>query len=303
MKNNFFYYDRRQRISILLFAALLVLGVLLVPRFLPTPESPLIPLPSDSIFAMRCDSFRNSLSERTAGYRSYPNSNRPQPILFPFDPNTLDSVGFVRLGLPPFIARNILRYRAKGGEFRKPEHFSKIYGIDSARFSLLSPYINIDTAAWAQLPSSFKADTLAERFPRKFDTLRMVELNRADTALLRRIPGIGTGYAARIVNYRRQLGGYVNVAQLREVEGITDSLYTMFEPWFSVMADSLERIPVNKAGVTRLRKHPYLDFYQAKAIYELRRERKKLKNISELEFFEEFTTADLERLTPYLDFD
>lgn len=64
-------------------------------------------------------------------------------VLVPFDPNTADSAAFVRLGLQPYIAKNILRYRAKGGKFPTPQSFAKIYGITAVQFNTLLPYIYI----------------------------------------------------------------------------------------------------------------------------------------------------------------
>ena len=52
-----------------------------------------------------------------------------------------------------------------------------------------------------------------EKFP---EGIR-VELNTADTATLKKIPGIGSYYARRIVDYRNRLGGFVSVAQLKEM--------------------------------------------------------------------------------------
>ena len=48
-------------------------------------------------------------------------------VLAPFDPNRTDSVTFCRLGLPAWMAKNILRYQSKGGKFRKTEDFKKVY--------------------------------------------------------------------------------------------------------------------------------------------------------------------------------
>lgn len=48
---------------------------------------------------------------------------------------------------------------------------------------------------------------------------------------------------------------------------------------------------------------PYMDFYKAKAIMEYRRKRGKIKGLSQLSMFEEFTEKDLKRLSPYLTFE
>ena len=46
-----------------------------------------------------------------------------------------------------------------------------------------------------------------------------------------------------------------------------------------------------------------LTFYKAKAIMEYRRKRGKIKGLSQLSMFEEFTEKDLKRLSPYLTFE
>ena len=64
-------------------------------------------------------------------------------ILASFNPNTADSITFRHLGLPAWMTKNILHYRAKGGKFRKTEDFKKIYGMTEDQYSVLSPYIHI----------------------------------------------------------------------------------------------------------------------------------------------------------------
>jgi DNA uptake protein ComE-like DNA-binding protein len=73
--------------------------------------------------------------------------------------------------------------------------------------------------------------------------------------------------------------------------------------WF-IITDTIpvSRIAVNKATLAELRRHPYIDFYQARAIVEFRNERGTIKSPEQLSFMEEFTAQDLERLMPYLDF-
>ena len=56
-------------------------------------------------------------------------------------------------------------------------------------------------------------------------------------------------------------------------------------------------------GVEALRKHPYLNFYQAKTIVEHRRKNGKIKGLNELKLYEEVTEKDLERSSYYLCFD
>ena len=113
------------------------------------------------------------------------------------------------------------------------------------------------------------------------------------------IPGIGSNIARMIINYRNQLGGYYNLSQLEDIRLKTELL----QPWFEVNSDSIVQLVINKMGVEALRKHHYLNFYQAKTIVEHRRKNGKIKGLNELKLYEEFTQKDLERLSYYLCFD
>lgn len=63
--------------------------------------------------------------------------------LFPFDPNTADSTQLLRLGLQAWQVRSIYRYRAKGGIFREPSDFARLYGLTKKQYEVLAPYIII----------------------------------------------------------------------------------------------------------------------------------------------------------------
>ena len=137
------------------------------------------------------------------------------------------------------------------------------------------------------------------RYAAKTRPVEPLDLNLADSAELVRLPGIGPATALKITRYREQLGGYSEIKQLTEVEGLPDSLMK----WF-IITDTIpiRKIQINKATLSELRRHPYLDFYQARAIVEYRSERGMIKGPEQLSFMDEFTVQDLIRLDPYLDF-
>ncbi len=136
----------------------------------------------------------------------------------------------------------------------------------------------------------------------KFKEGTIIELNTADTAKLKKIPGIGSGYAKRIVNYRNLLGGYYRIEQLQEVYGMYEELYEKIIPYLSVDSIIIQQIPANSSSLDKLKAHPYINFYQAKAILEIRKKNGKVENIDELKLLEEFTENDLQRLEYYLSF-
>ena len=61
-----------------------------------------------------------------------------------------------------------------------------------------------------------------------------VDLNRAETWLLRVLPGIGETLAQRIVDYRNQNGPFRNIHELIEVEGIGPATYERIEHLITV---------------------------------------------------------------------
>lgn len=220
---------------------------------------------------------------------------------FAFDPNTADSTQLLALGFAPWQVRNIYKYRAKGGRFHQAEEIRKIYGMTGELLEHLLPLVRI-APKYRYLDSpkerSEKWDSPSYK-SNKFTEKTCVDPNNADTALLKRIPGIGDGFAAQIVRHRQKLGGYTDVEQLKEIPHFPDSLLS----WFEIRNPrNIRQININKATLTEMRRHPYLNFYQCRTILEHRRKYGAIRSLNDLSLYEEFTTKDLDRLAPYICF-
>ena len=130
-------------------------------------------------------------------------------------------------------------------------------------------------------------------------------LNETDTAQWKKVPGIGSAYAARIVKYNKLLGGFTSITQLREVYGIDDelfdniSLYVMEE---DNIINKCKKLEVNKLEFKEIVAHPYIDYEQTIAIVNLRRRIGNISSINELAMLDEFTPEDIKRISHYLQF-
>lgn len=312
---NLLYFTRTERRGILLLCVLILLGAGGTQLCLYLRDEASHPATEERTGQARmqqeyADFLASVQEEEQPGQTRHRHPQEPddspgKPALtpFPFDPNTADSLALCRLGLPGWMARNIVRYRERGGRFRRPEDFRKIYGLTDEQYQLLHPYIRIarrDTAR-AAIPRIYAPQAGRDTLPRvdKYPAGTVVDLNRADTTELKKIPGIGSGIARLISNYRRQLGGFYRVEQLGEI-GLD---HRQLAAWFRIDTTALQRLDVNRTGIERLRRHPYLNFYQAKAIVEYRRKHGPLKSLKPLALYEEFTPDDLERLSHYLSFE
>lgn len=217
-------------------------------------------------------------------------------FLHPFDPNTADSIELLQLGFRPWMAKNMLRYRSKGGIWRTKQSLRKVYGMTDELYSQIEPYIVIT------LPEDTLRDLPSQvQYSLKKDTI--LELNSCDTAELKFLRGIGSYYARQIVHYRNQLGGYISANQLYEIKEIPPATVDSILQHFTVDNSLVTPIPLNHASVQRLSHHPYLSFTQAKAIYELRRTRFRLHSLDELSDIDCLTETEIQQLAPYLSFE
>lgn len=143
----------------------------------------------------------------------------------------------------------------------------------------------------------------ASTFSQKFQKGTIVELNSADTTTLKKVPGIGTAFANRIVKYRDLLGGYYTVYQLREVYGIDEEKFAGLAVWFEADSSRIRKVAINQLDVETLARHPYISYKQARVITRMHERKGSLSGWEMLDLLEEFTEADKNRLKPYLSFD
>jgi competence ComEA-like helix-hairpin-helix protein len=97
----------------------------------------------------------------------------------------------------------------------------------------------LDRAPLAAPASRAATPRTARQMPRAAAGTRAVaapplDLNRATSADLERLPGIGTGLAARILSARERLGPFGSVDDLRRVRGIGPATLARVRPMLAV---------------------------------------------------------------------
>ncbi|MDE5709688.1 MAG: helix-hairpin-helix domain-containing protein, partial [Bacteroides sp.] len=148
-------------------------------------------------------------------------------------------------------------------------------------------------------PASGDSTVLTRSRQEKYPAGTIIDLNRADTTELKKIPGIGSEIARMIVGYRQRLGGFYSIEQLKEIHLDAARL----QPWFSIDTSLIRLLNLNRAGIEKLRSHPYINFYQAKAFVEYRKKKGKFQSLKPFTLYEEFSEADLERISHYVCFE
>ncbi len=207
------------------------------------------------------------------------------PRLAP-SPFRIDTVGVAYLrAIGAFTKRQaeaFIRWRDRSG-FRDMEEVRACYVVDDPVASALEPYI-----------------LFAEREPSPWE--EPVELNRADSAALRRVVGIGEKTVMRILSYRKRLGGFHRVEQLAEVEGVTESNYEKILQQICCDSNEIQKIDINFVAPSRLRDHPYMAPRTLRRLLKHRQLKGGWNSTEELVKTNILTEEEAARLRPYLVF-
>ena len=95
----------------------------------------------------------------------------------------------------------------------------------------------------------------------------LIDINIADTTLLKQLPGIGGAFAKWIVNYREKLGGYCKTEQLLEVHRMDTSRFNSIKDYVKIDSTfTPNKLKINSDEFKVLLKHPYLEYDDVKKI-------------------------------------
>ncbi len=228
--------------------------------------------------------------KRTERHREAAKPKIEQIELSYFDPNALDATGFVALGFSEAQAATIIRYRTSMGGFKTAEDFGRSYVVSPEMFEKLRPDIVIAPVAEKVIPAK-KA---------------LVELNGADSILLRSVSGIGAVLVVRIMDYRERLGGYVRVEQLAEIPGVTQENYERIGQQIFVDSCKIRKIDINFAPhqsvVDALGNHPYITAKGLRKLLKNRQLKGGWRTIGDMVNENIVTQEQAARLAPYLIF-
>jgi competence protein ComEA len=222
---------------------------------------------------------------------------KDKKVLFLFDPNSTSVDSLNLLGFSKYTSNNIDKYRSKGGRFKQAKDLKKIYGLDSVQFAEVYPFIRIK--AEKVLPKLKNGSYLFDRPTYPIIELSSIDINLADTTEFKKLIGIGSVYAKRIVKFRTSLGGYFTIDQIKDVWGVSDSLFIAIEPYLTLDASRIKKKNINALDKEILVKHPYINWKKAKAILKYKKMHGNYKSMNDFEKLHGLDRAFVDTLRQY----
>ncbi|HEX4958514.1 MAG TPA: helix-hairpin-helix domain-containing protein [Lacibacter sp.] len=239
---------------------------------------------------------------KSNAYTQYGSSTKAD--LFYFDPNTATQDELKRLGIRDKTVQTILNFRTKGGTFKKPEDFNRIYGLSVREKERLLPFVKIEnkalpttdtpTSSWKLSHPKTSASSFAEKKSIPID------INKADTAAWKSLKGIGSFYAKKIVGFRDKLGGFYNIQQVAETYGLPDSIFQTIKPFLRINEADIRQINLNTATADDLKAHPYIRGTVANAIINYRNQHGAFNSVEQLLQIGAIDEILFQKIAPYL---
>lgn len=222
-----------------------------------------------------------------------------------FDPNSVSESQLHAMGVSRRVASNWVKYLASGARFRRKEDVQRIYGLSTATYDAISPYMLINnekeiTKSYAAQSPDSTVNTSAK--PRWKREIPVIDVNLCTAEELMQLRGIGEVLSDRIIKYRDLLGGFVRVEQLKEVYGLPEETYEAIKPQILIDPNMVNRIRINMADEDILAGFPYIPRRTARQIVSYKSHHGAFRSIDDLRMIRSLQPELIEKIEPYLDF-
>lgn len=153
-----------------------------------------------------------------ASDKTYPsNPNYPTKSTAPYKPtiidiNDADTSAFISLpGIGSKLAFRIVNFRDKLGGFYSVNQVAETYGVPDSTFQKIKPRLQCN-----------------------HPEVKKININSADINELKSHPYIRYNIGNAIINFRNQHGSFKSVDDLRQINIITDDVFTKITPYLSI---------------------------------------------------------------------
>ncbi|MDT0688560.1 helix-hairpin-helix domain-containing protein [Salegentibacter sp. F188] len=215
---------------------------------------------------------------------------------FPFNPNYITDFKGYTLGMSTDEIDRLLRFREAGKWINSAEDFQEVTGVSDSLLNLLSPYF--------KFPEWVKERKASGVISAGIRPVATKDLNSASVEELIEVNGIGEVLAARIVNYRSKIGGFMDDIQLKDIYGLNyEARENLLRNYRVIDAPDFLQKNINTIGVIELSEIPYFNYELAREIVNYRKLHEGIASFEELSKINEFPSDKIDRIKLYLTLD
>ena len=209
----YFSFTKRERSGIISLA-LLVLVVVIVPRFIDRPQVVTQQIPAEKPEELKEVPQEYRDTAKHPEVRSFKKFEPPKYVrkkIEPFEINTADTSAFIALpGIGSKLAARIILFRDKLGGFYNVDQISEVYGLQDSVFRKILPMLRCDPV-----------------------NVKKIDINSAEKETLKIHPYIRWSLANALVSYRSQHGAFTSPDDLAKIENIEADVLKKMMPYIS----------------------------------------------------------------------
>ena len=282
-----FTFNRTQRSGIL-FLVLLILGLLSIYIFVDFSSKPSFNTSSSEILALQEELDSLKAVEKEA----------KKPTIYPFNPNFITDYKAYILGLSTEEYERLKSFRSNDQWINSAADFQNVTNVSDSLLEAISPYFKFPD--WITNPTETKSKSY-KNYNVEMPYAQKVDLNKATKEQLQKVSGIGDAYSDRIIKYRKTLGGFADDIQLYNVYGLDSAVVKRTLLQFTVKTPhEIKKMNINTASASDIATIPKVSFELAKKIWEFRKLREEIEDITELQKLEGLSQSKLQLIQLYL---
>jgi competence ComEA-like helix-hairpin-helix protein len=229
-----------------------------------------------------------------------------KPKIFPFNPNYITDFKGEQLGMSLEEIDRLVAFRKTGKFVNSKKDFQKVTKISDSLLAKIAPFFKFPD--WVEKQHQYqKGNSISDKFTYQNykktpkSDVSTNDLNKATSADLQYISGIGEKTAERIIQYRSKLQGFTFKEQLYEVWGLQKEIADKTLETFTVKQKPIiKTVNINSLSFKELLRIPYMNYALCKKIFDYKDEVAEIQKISELKNIEDFPLDIYNRLVLYL---